>query len=107
MLFLYTDRVTEATNLDGDLFRVHRLMDVAQEFAARSPEELMLAVIDQVERFSSAPCRPTTLLASWYAATAWQKWRPKSRRPPARLVLHSSTRHARTEMPSLIVGRRA
>jgi serine phosphatase RsbU (regulator of sigma subunit) len=52
MLFLYTDGVTEACNRDGDLFRVRRLMDVAQEFAAGSPQELMLAVIDQVERFS-------------------------------------------------------
>ena len=53
MLFLYTDGVTEASNRDGDQFRVQRLLDIAQQFAGRSPQELMLAVIDGVESFSA------------------------------------------------------
>ena len=53
MLFLYTDGVTEAANRDGDQFRVRRLLDIAQQFAGCSPQELMLAVIDGVESFSA------------------------------------------------------
>ena len=52
MLFLYTDGVTEASNRAGELFRIQRLMDIAQRFADRSPHDLMLAVIDSVESFS-------------------------------------------------------
>jgi serine phosphatase RsbU (regulator of sigma subunit) len=53
MLFLYTDGVTEACNRDGDLFRVQRLLNIAQQFALASPKELMLAVIDGVQNFSA------------------------------------------------------
>jgi hypothetical protein len=53
MLFLYTDGVTEACNRDGDLFRVQRLVDIAERAAAKSPRELMLAVTDSVESFSA------------------------------------------------------
>ena len=53
MLFLYTDGVTEAVNRDGDQFRVRRLLDIARQFAGRSPQELMLAVIGGVESFSA------------------------------------------------------
>ena len=53
MLFLYTDGVTEAVNRDGDQFRAQRLLDTAQRFAGRSPQELMLAVVGDVESFSA------------------------------------------------------
>jgi phosphoserine phosphatase RsbU/P len=51
MLFLYTDGVTEASDRSGDMFRVQRLLDIARQSAGRSPDELMLAVIDGVESF--------------------------------------------------------
>jgi sigma-B regulation protein RsbU (phosphoserine phosphatase) len=51
-LFLYTDGITEAANRSGEQFRVQRLMDVAQRYTGQSAQELMLAVIDSVERFS-------------------------------------------------------
>jgi sigma-B regulation protein RsbU (phosphoserine phosphatase) len=51
MLFLYTDGVTEASDRLGDMFRVQRLLDIARQSAGRSPDELMLAVIDGVESF--------------------------------------------------------
>ncbi len=53
MLFLYTDGVTEAHNHDGELFKTERLLDIARQFGRRSPQELMLSVIDNVERFSA------------------------------------------------------
>ena len=53
MLFLYTDGVTEAVNRDGDQFHARRLLDTAQRFAGRSPQELMLAVVGDVESFSA------------------------------------------------------
>jgi len=53
MLFFYTDGVTEASNRDGDQFRVRRLLDIAQRFAGRSPQELMLGVIEGVDSFSA------------------------------------------------------
>jgi len=53
MLFLYTDGVTEACDRNGDLFRVQRLVGIAQDASAKSPQELMLAVIDGVENFSA------------------------------------------------------
>ncbi len=53
MLFLYTDGVTEAVNLDGEQFRVARLVDIAQAEVGRSPQELMLDVIGRVEKFSA------------------------------------------------------
>jgi serine phosphatase RsbU (regulator of sigma subunit) len=53
MLFLYTDGVTEAHNHDGELFKTERLLEITRQFARRSPQELMLSVIDNVERFSA------------------------------------------------------
>jgi serine phosphatase RsbU (regulator of sigma subunit) len=53
MLFLYTDGVTEAVNLEGEQFRMARLVEIAQAEAGRSPQELMLAVIGRVETFSA------------------------------------------------------
>ena len=53
MLFLYTDGITEAFDRDGGLFRVQRLLDITQNSAARSPHDLMLAVIGGVEAFSA------------------------------------------------------
>jgi serine phosphatase RsbU (regulator of sigma subunit) len=53
MLFLYTDGVTEAHNHDGELFKTERLLDIARQFGRRSPQELMLSVIDNIERFSA------------------------------------------------------
>jgi serine phosphatase RsbU (regulator of sigma subunit) len=53
MLFLYTDGLTEAFNREGDLFRVQRLMEIAERRASGSPQDLMLAVIDGVESFSA------------------------------------------------------
>jgi serine phosphatase RsbU (regulator of sigma subunit) len=53
MLFLYTDGITEAFDRNGDLFRVQRLMDITRNSSARSPNELMLAVIGGVESFSA------------------------------------------------------
>src|SRR5262249_21362000 len=48
MLFLYTDGLTEAFSREGDLFRVRRLMEIAELASAQSPQELMLAVIGGV-----------------------------------------------------------
>ena len=53
MLFLYTDGVTEASNCAGDLFQTRRLLEITRQFGGRSPQELMLSVIDNVERFSA------------------------------------------------------
>ena len=53
MLFLYTDGVTEAPNRAGDLFNTQRLLDITRQFGRLSPQELMLSVIDNVERFST------------------------------------------------------
>ncbi len=53
MLFLYTDGITEAFDRDGGLFHVKRLLEITQQSAARSPHELMLAVIGGVETFSA------------------------------------------------------
>ena len=53
MLFLYTDGVTEAPNRAGDLFNTERLLEITRQFGSRSPQELMLSVIDNVERFSA------------------------------------------------------
>ena len=53
MLFLYTDGITEAFDRDGGLFNVQRLLDITRNSAARSPNELMLAVIGGVEAFSA------------------------------------------------------
>ena len=53
MLFLYTDGITEAFDRDGGLFNVQRLLEITQNSAARSPNELMLAVIGGVEAFSA------------------------------------------------------
>ena len=69
MLFLYTDGVTEAPNRAGDLFNTQRLLDIARQFGRLSPQELMLSVIDNVERFWQEPSRPTTSLALSSAAT--------------------------------------
>jgi serine phosphatase RsbU (regulator of sigma subunit) len=53
MLFLYTDGVTEAANREGEMFRVPRLLDTVRGLAGRSPQELMLSVIEGVESFSA------------------------------------------------------
>ncbi len=53
MLFLYTDGITEAVNVEGEQFRMARLVEIAQASAGRSPQELMLAVIGRVEKFSA------------------------------------------------------
>ena len=46
MPFLYTD-------VKGEQFRMIRLVEIAQASAGRSPQELMLAVIGRVEKFSA------------------------------------------------------
>jgi serine phosphatase RsbU (regulator of sigma subunit) len=51
MLFLYTDGVTEAANREGEMFRVPRLLETVQRLAGRSPQDLMLSVIEGVESF--------------------------------------------------------
>jgi sigma-B regulation protein RsbU (phosphoserine phosphatase) len=53
MLFFYTDGVTEAFDAKGDLFKVQRLLEITRNSGARSPNELMLAVIGGVENFSA------------------------------------------------------
>jgi serine phosphatase RsbU (regulator of sigma subunit) len=53
MLFLYTDGITEAFDNKGNMFRVQRLLDITRNSSARSPNELMLAVIGGVETFSA------------------------------------------------------
>ena len=56
------------SNRDGDQFRVRRLLDIAQRFAGRSPQELMLAVIERRrELLGRDACRPTTSPAWWSA----------------------------------------
>jgi serine phosphatase RsbU (regulator of sigma subunit) len=52
-LFLYTDGITEAVNGNGDQFCVRRLLNFAQRYAAGSPRDLMLAVIDGIESFTA------------------------------------------------------
>ncbi len=53
MLFLYTDGVTEAANREGEMFRAPRLLETVRGLAGRSPQELMLSVIEGVESFSA------------------------------------------------------
>jgi serine phosphatase RsbU (regulator of sigma subunit) len=53
MLFLYTDGVTEAPNRAGELFKTARLLEITRQFGRLSPQDLMLSVIDNVERFSA------------------------------------------------------
>jgi len=53
MLFLYTDGMTEAPNRAGDLFNTERLLEITRQFGSRSPQESMVTVIDNVERFSA------------------------------------------------------
>ena len=53
MLFLYTDGVTEAFDRGGEQFDVERVLGIARDFASRSPNELMLAVVGGVESFSA------------------------------------------------------
>ena len=53
MLFLYTDGVTEAVNGKGEQFHMTRLVEIARASAGQSPQELMLAVIGRVEKFSA------------------------------------------------------
>ena len=53
MLFLYTDGVTEAANREGEMFRVPRLLEDVRGLADRSPQDLMLSVIEGVESFSA------------------------------------------------------
>ena len=53
MLFLYTDGVTEAGNREGEMFRMPRLLETVQRLADRSPQDLMLSVIEGVESFSA------------------------------------------------------
>ena len=45
--------MTEAPNRAGDLFNTERLLEITRQFGRRSPQELMLSVIDNVERFSA------------------------------------------------------
>ena len=53
ILVLYTDGVTEAYNRNGDLFKLQRLLDIAQQQCDRPPQEFMLAVIGGVDAFAA------------------------------------------------------
>jgi sigma-B regulation protein RsbU (phosphoserine phosphatase) len=51
-IFLYTDGVTEARNLTGELFGEGRLIDILKENSSRSPERIKESVLGAVEAFS-------------------------------------------------------
>ena len=50
-LYLYTDGVTEATNLQQELYGEERLLGVLTENSAKSPKELLGAVKEDIDRF--------------------------------------------------------
>ena len=51
-ILLYTDGVTEALNGEGDEFGEQRLLEAARQHSQLSPPESLLAIADQVRRFS-------------------------------------------------------
>ena len=51
MLFLYTDGVPEATNVDNELFGNQRLLDAMNRSGARGPVELLSSVKNAVASF--------------------------------------------------------
>ena len=51
LLYLYTDGVTEATDLSNQLFGEERLLNILREEAADSPEELLRTVSLRVDDF--------------------------------------------------------
>ena len=61
--------MTEAPNRAGDLFNTERLLEITRQFGSRSPQESMVTVIDNVERFSAGTSRQTTSPASSCGAT--------------------------------------
>ena len=52
MLLLYTDGINEAENMDGKQFGMENLARIALESSARSPIELIRAIIEDVTQFS-------------------------------------------------------
>ena len=63
-LFLYTDGLTDATSLDGELFGKDRLEKTLDGSAKRSPEEIVNHVWDEIGSFSAgtAPADDMTCL---------------------------------------------
>lgn len=49
---LYTDGVTEAMNLQNDMFGQERLVDLAKKLKGKSPEEVVKAIHDAVTVFA-------------------------------------------------------
>lgn len=48
IMVLYTDGLTEAENPDGELFDIHGLVDAVRRHAAREPETMRDAIMDDV-----------------------------------------------------------
>ncbi len=63
-LVMYTDGVTEAQNLQQELFGDRRLLEISQDYVNGSVSAMKDAVLEAVERFSdeAAPCDDETLL---------------------------------------------
>jgi sigma-B regulation protein RsbU (phosphoserine phosphatase) len=53
-VFLYTDGITEAMDVEGNLFADHRLQDLLADTKGASPEDVIRAVIDAVTCYSGA-----------------------------------------------------
>ena len=70
-LFLYTDGVPEATDLNEMLFGTDRMISALNESAATSPEETIASVKDAVDRFvgKAEQFDDTTMLSLWYRGT--------------------------------------
>ena len=52
MLLLYTDGINEAENMDGKQFGMDHLARIVSESSARSPIDLIKAIIEEVTQFS-------------------------------------------------------
>lgn len=50
-VFLYTDGIIEAQNINGDMYRIERLRDVILENSRRDVNEIETAVIQSIEAF--------------------------------------------------------
>lgn len=51
-IFLYTDGVTEARNLSGELFGENRLMEILARNRSHSPDQIKRSVLEAVDEFS-------------------------------------------------------
>jgi len=65
LIFLYTDGVTDAIGLDGEMFEMERLINLVDAKADRSAEEIVSAVRDELNSYSDPdqPRDDITMLA--------------------------------------------